>query len=143
MQALSKVEDHVADALTKGARCVLGKPYNLPRIRRFSSQRCYSMPTPTCVFSGRNTGPVAALMPFDSEEEALRLANDTPFGLAAYVYTQNIAQALRVAEGLECSIGSQSMKASSQAEVAPFGGIKASGMGAGRLAAWGAGNMCS
>jgi succinate-semialdehyde dehydrogenase/glutarate-semialdehyde dehydrogenase len=128
VRALHKVESHVADALAKGARCVLGGSRPAPDSPFFQPTLLLDASPDMLVFKEETFGPVAALMPFDSEEEALRLANDTPFGLAAYVYTQNIAQALRVAEGLECGMVAINEGILSS-EVAPFGGIKASGMG--------------
>jgi succinate-semialdehyde dehydrogenase/glutarate-semialdehyde dehydrogenase len=73
-------------------------------------------------------GPVAPLFRFKSEEEALRLANDTEFGLAGYFYTRDLARAWRVSEGLECGIVGLNTGIIST-EVAPFGGIKESGIG--------------
>lgn len=127
-RALHKVESYVADALAKGARCVLGGSRPAPDSPFFQPTLLLDASPDMLVFKEETFGPVAALMPFDSEEDALRRANDTPFGLAAYVYTQNIAQALRVAEGLECGMVAINEGILSS-EVAPFGGIKASGMG--------------
>ncbi len=80
------------------------------------------------IFDNEIFGPVAALMRFESEAEAIALANDTPFGLAAYFYSQNMGRIWRVAEGLEYGmVGINEGGISS--EVAPFGGVKESGLG--------------
>jgi len=73
-------------------------------------------------------GPVAPLMKFDSEEEVIRLANATEFGLASYFYTRDVGRAWRVAEGLESGIVGINEGIIST-EVAPFGGVKESGIG--------------
>ena len=73
-------------------------------------------------------GPVAALFRFDTEEEAVRLANDTPFGLSAYLYTQDLSRAFRVSEALETGMVGVNAGVLSN-EVAPFGGVKESGIG--------------
>ena len=86
------------------------------------------MQTAMRISSEETFGPVAPLFRFESEDEAIALANSTPYGLAAYFYTENIRRAWRVAERLEfgmvgCNTGSVSI------EMAPFGGIKQSGFG--------------
>ncbi len=73
-------------------------------------------------------GPVAGLIPFDTEEEAVRIANDTPFGLAAYFFTRDLGRAWRVGEALEAGIVALNTGFIST-EVAPFGGVKESGIG--------------
>jgi len=73
-------------------------------------------------------GPVAPLFRFDTESQALRMANDTEFGLAAYFYTRDLARSWRVAEALECGIVGLNTGLIST-EVAPFGGVKESGIG--------------
>lgn len=126
--ALEKVERHVADAVANGAKVVVGG-------RRHALGRTFYEPT---VLSGVTTkmvvtheetfGPVAPIYRFKSEEEVVALANDTPFGLAAYFYTNDLGRAFRVAEELECGmVGINS--AILGTEVAPFGGVKESGLG--------------
>src|SRR4029079_11422043 len=73
-------------------------------------------------------GPVAALVRFDTEDEAVRIANDTPFGLAAYLFSQNLSRAWRVAEKLDAGMVGVNEGIFSN-EVVPFGGIKESGLG--------------
>jgi len=73
-------------------------------------------------------GPVAPVARFRTEQEVIRMANDTPYGLAAYFYSQNMARCWRVAEALECGMVGVNEGIIST-EVAPFGGIKESGMG--------------
>jgi succinate-semialdehyde dehydrogenase / glutarate-semialdehyde dehydrogenase len=73
-------------------------------------------------------GPVAALMRFETEAEAVQLANDTPFGLAAYLFSQNLSRAWRVAERIEAGMVGVNDGIFSN-EVVPFGGVKQSGLG--------------
>ncbi len=127
-KGLAKVERHVADALGKGAKAVIGG-------QRSSLGRTFYEPTvlsrcsDDMVIAHEETfGPVAACFRFDSEHEAVHRANHTPFGLAAYFYTQDIARVFRVSEALEAGmIGINDTGVSST--VAPFGGVKESGFG--------------
>lgn len=80
------------------------------------------------IFREEIFGPVATLCIFDTEEQAISLANDTEFGLASYVYTQNISRVVRISEALEFGIVGINSGIISN-EMAPFGGIKESGMG--------------
>jgi len=125
--ATEKVEAHVADALAKGGRIIAeGQGRGDGRFRR---PLVIAGATPEMRLAGEETfGPVAPLFRFESESEALALANDTPFGLASYFYTRDLSRAFRVAEGLEAGMialntGSIAM------EMAPFGGMKQSGLG--------------
>ncbi len=126
--ALAKVEEHVGDAVAKGARVVLGG-------RRHALGGTFYEPTVlTYVTSemkvaGEETfGPVAPLFRFETEAEAIRMANDTQFGLAAYFYTRDLARSWRVSEALEYGIVGLNTGLIST-EVAPFGGVKESGTG--------------
>jgi succinate-semialdehyde dehydrogenase/glutarate-semialdehyde dehydrogenase len=127
-KALAKVESHVADAKAKGAIVVTGG-------QRHALGGTFYEPTvltnvnPTMQLAREETfGPVAPLFKVDSDEEAIRLANDTEFGLAAYVYTRDLARSWRVSEALEYGIVGLNTGLIST-EVAPFGGVKESGIG--------------
>ena len=118
----------VEDALSKGAKILTGG-------KRGDGAGHFYVPTvltgiraDTLVMHEETFGPVAPLMKFDTEEEALRLANATEFGLASYFYTRDIGRAWRVAEGLESGIVGINEGIIST-EVAPFGGVKESGIG--------------
>ncbi len=126
--ALAKVEEHVADALGKGAKLATGG-------RRHALGGTFYEPTvltyvtPSMKVAREETfGPVAPLFRFETEAEALAMANDTEFGLACYFYTRDLARAWRVSEGLEYGIVGLNTGLIST-EVAPFGGVKESGIG--------------
>jgi succinate-semialdehyde dehydrogenase / glutarate-semialdehyde dehydrogenase len=126
--AAAKVEAHVADALAKGARATIGgKRHALGRT--FFEPTVLADVTPAMQLAREETfGPVAPVFRFKDEEEAIRLANATPFGLAAYFYARDLGRVWRVAEALECGmVGINSGLISS--ELAPFGGVKESGVG--------------
>ncbi|OZI21653.1 succinate-semialdehyde dehydrogenase (NADP(+)) [Bordetella genomosp. 7] len=127
-QAVQKVQRHVADALAHGARAVLGgKPD--ARGGLFFQPTVLLDVTPRMRICHEETfGPVAPLMAFDTEEEALALANDSSYGLAGYFYTRDLARALRMAERLELgAVGVNEAVISSEA--VPIGGVKQSGIG--------------
>ncbi|MDM5334189.1 NAD-dependent succinate-semialdehyde dehydrogenase [Ureibacillus composti] len=129
--SLSKVEEHVQDALSKGAHLLCGGQ----RIEGELADGLFYEPT---VLAGVNTdmiitreetfGPVAPIIPFDTEEEVIGLANSTEFGLAAYFYTKDISRSVRVSEALQFGIIGMNDAVPTVAQ-APFGGIKESGMG--------------
>ncbi len=127
-KALEKVERHVANAIERGARVLIGGT-------RHALGRYFYEPTvladvdSTMSLSCEETfGPVAPLFRFSTEEEAITAANSTPFGLAAYFYSRDIARVMRVAAALESGmIGIN--EAAISTEVAPFGGVKDSGYG--------------
>ncbi|WP_229659072.1 NAD-dependent succinate-semialdehyde dehydrogenase [Luteimonas terricola] len=127
-KALEKVEEHVADALAKGARAAMGgRPHALGGT--FYEPTLLLDATPGMLLAREETfGPVAPLFRFASEDEVLALANDTEVGLAGYFYTRDLARAYRVAEALECGIVGVNTGLVST-EVAPFGGVKESGIG--------------
>jgi succinate-semialdehyde dehydrogenase/glutarate-semialdehyde dehydrogenase len=127
-QALAKVEEHIADALAKGARIAVGgKRHALGGT--FFEPTILTNATREMLLAREETfGPVAPLFRFESEQEAIAMANDTDFGLAAYFYTRDLARSWRVAEALEYGIVGLNTGLIST-EVAPFGGIKESGMG--------------
>jgi succinate-semialdehyde dehydrogenase/glutarate-semialdehyde dehydrogenase len=126
--ALAKVEEHVADAVAKGAQIAHGG-------KRHALGGTFYHPTivtgvkPDMLMAREETfGPVAPLFRFDTEAEAIRMANDTEFGLASYFYTRDLARSWRVAEALEYGIVGLNTGLIST-EVAPFGGVKESGIG--------------
>jgi succinate-semialdehyde dehydrogenase/glutarate-semialdehyde dehydrogenase len=126
--AVQKVEEHIADALAKGARVVCGgKRHALGGT--FFEPTVLVNATPQMTVAREETfGPLAPVFRFSTEAEAIRLANDTEFGLAAYFYTRDLSRAWRVAEGLEYGIVGINTGLIST-EVAPFGGMKESGTG--------------
>jgi succinate-semialdehyde dehydrogenase / glutarate-semialdehyde dehydrogenase len=126
--AVAKVEEHIADALAKGARLTLGgKRHALGGT--FFEPTILTHVTPLMLVAREETfGPVAPLFEFDTEAEAIAMANDTEFGLAAYVYTRDLARSWRVSEAVEYGIVGLNTGIIST-EVAPFGGVKESGVG--------------
>jgi len=127
-RAVAKVEEHISDATSKGARIVVGGKRH-PLGGRFFEPTVLADVTPQMIVAREETfGPVAPLFRFDTEEEAIRLANATEFGLAAYFYGRDIGRIWRVAEALEYGIVGINTGLIST-EVAPFGGVKESGLG--------------
>jgi succinate-semialdehyde dehydrogenase/glutarate-semialdehyde dehydrogenase len=126
--ALAKVEEHIADALQKGARILLGGKRHPLGGLFFEPTILAGVDTSMKVTREETFGPVAPLYRFTTESEAVRMANDTEFGLAAYFYTRDIGRTWRVAEGLEYGIVGVNTGLIST-EVAPFGGMKESGIG--------------
>ena len=126
--ALKKVEEHVADATSKGAKIVAGgKRHALGGT--FYEPTVLTGVTPAMMVAREETfGPVAPLFRFRTEQEAVQMANDTEFGLAAYLYTRDLARSWRVSEALEYGIVGLNTGIIST-EVAPFGGVKESGTG--------------
>jgi succinate-semialdehyde dehydrogenase/glutarate-semialdehyde dehydrogenase len=126
--AVKKVEEHVADAVAKGAKVVTGgKRHALGGL--FFEPTILANVDPSMKVTREETfGPVAPLFRFKTDEEAIRLANDTEFGLAAYFYARDLGRVWRVAEGLESGIVGINTGLISTAE-APFGGVKQSGLG--------------
>jgi succinate-semialdehyde dehydrogenase / glutarate-semialdehyde dehydrogenase len=127
-KAVAKVEEHIADALAKGAKVAAGgKRHALGGT--FFEPTILTNVTPAMLVAREETfGPVAPLFKFDTEAEAIAMANDTEFGLAAYVYTRDLARSWRVSEAIEYGIVGLNTGIIST-EVAPFGGIKESGTG--------------
>ena len=127
-RAVAKVEEHIADAVSKGARVLVGgNRHN--RGGRFFEPTVLADVTPAMMVAREETfGPVAPLFRFKTDEEAIALANDTEFGLAAYFYGRDIGRVWRVAEALEAGIVGINTGVIST-EVAPFGGVKESGLG--------------
>ena len=127
-RAVEKVESHIADATSKGAKVLVGgKRHALGG--RFFEPTILTGVTPDMAVAREETfGPVAPLFRFRSEAEAIALANDTEFGLAAYFYGRDVGRIWRVAEALEYGIVGINTGIIST-EVAPFGGVKESGLG--------------
>jgi succinate-semialdehyde dehydrogenase/glutarate-semialdehyde dehydrogenase len=127
-RAVEKVESHISDATSKGARVLVGgKRHALGG--RFFEPTVLTDVTPAMVIAREETfGPVAPLFHFKTEADAVALANDTEFGLAAYFYGRDIGRIWRVADALEYGIVGINTGIIST-EVAPFGGVKESGIG--------------
>ncbi|MGD0491177.1 MAG: NADP-dependent succinate-semialdehyde dehydrogenase [Steroidobacteraceae bacterium] len=127
-KAIAKVEEHVADALAKGAKVAAGgKRHSLGGT--FYEPTILTGVTPQMLVAREETfGPVAPLFKFKTEAEAIKMANDTEFGLAAYLYTRDLARSWRVSEAIEYGIVGLNTGIIST-EVAPFGGVKESGTG--------------
>ncbi len=127
-KALAKVENHVADARAKGANVVIGGQRHALG-GTFYEPTVLTNVTRDMILAREETfGPVAPLFKVEDDAEAIRLANDTEFGLAAYVYTRDLARSWRVTEALEYGIVGLNTGLIST-EVAPFGGMKESGTG--------------
>ncbi len=127
-RAVEKVESHIRDATSKGAKVVVGGRRH-PLGGRFFEPTVLADVTPAMMIAREETfGPVAPLFRFTSDEDAIALANDTEFGLAAYFYGRDIRRVWRVAEALEYGIVGINTGLIST-EVAPFGGVKESGLG--------------
>ena len=127
-QGLAKVEDHVADAVSKGAKVVMGgKRHSLGGL--FYEPTLLTEVTPDMKVSREETfGPVAPLYRFKKDEDAVKLANNTEFGLAAYFYSRDVGRIFRVAEAIETGMVGVNVGILAN-EVAPFGGVKQSGLG--------------
>jgi len=127
-KAVAKVEEHIADAVAKGGKVALGgKRHALGGT--FFEPTIITHVTPDMLVAREETfGPVAPVFSFKDEQQAIRMANDTEFGLASYFYTRDIGRMWRVSEGLEYGIVGVNTGLIST-EVAPFGGVKESGTG--------------
>ena len=127
-EAVEKVEDHIADATSQGAKVAVGG-------KRHALGGTYFQPTVLTgvtpamkIFREETFGPVAPLIPFSTDAEAIELANRTEFGLASYFYARDLGRVWRVAEALEYGmVGINTGLITT--EVAPFGGVKQSGLG--------------
>lgn len=128
LKAVEKVENHVKDALQKGARLICGGERHALG-HSFYQPTVIADATEEMLLAQEETfGPVAACFRFTHEEEAIERANGTPFGLASYFYTRDLARAFRVSQALESGMVGVNEGLIST-EVAPFGGIKESGLG--------------
>ncbi|MTW11672.1 NADP-dependent succinate-semialdehyde dehydrogenase [Pseudoduganella eburnea] len=127
-KAVVKVEEHIADALGKGAQLLLGGKRHELGHSFFQPTVLANVDAGMLVAHEETFGPLAPLFRFKSDEEAVALANDTEFGLAAYFYSRDIGRIWRVAEGLESGMVGVNTGLIST-EIAPFGGVKQSGLG--------------
>jgi succinate-semialdehyde dehydrogenase/glutarate-semialdehyde dehydrogenase len=126
--AVAKIESLVADAVKRGARVLLGgKAPSRPGFF-YPPTVLVDVPAEAQILKQEIFGPVAALVPFDSVDEAITMANDTEYGLVAYVYTGNLKTGLRISERLESGMIALNRGLVSDA-AAPFGGVKQSGLG--------------
>ncbi len=126
--AVKKVEEHIADAVRRGADLVTGGARHPLGGNFFQPTILANVPGDALIFREETFGPVAPLFRFKDEAEAVKLANDTEFGLAAYFYARDVGRIFRVAEALEYGIIGINEGIIST-EVAPFGGMKSSGLG--------------
>lgn len=126
--ALEKVKSHIQDAVSKGAKILTGGKEHTLGGNFFQPTVLYPVNSSMVVTQEETFGPVSCIQTFQTEEEAIQLANDTDFGLASYLYTKDMARLFRVAEQLEYGmVGINEGLISS--EQVPFGGVKFSGMG--------------
>ncbi|TJX04847.1 MAG: aldehyde dehydrogenase family protein, partial [Mesorhizobium sp.] len=126
--AIDKIERHIADAKEKGAQ-ILAQSEAVPEGRQYARPVVLGEATTEMLLASEETfGPVAPLFRFKTEDEAITIANGTPFGLAAYFYTDDLKRSWRVAEALEFGMVGLNTGLIST-EVAPFGGVKQSGVG--------------
>ena len=128
MKAVEKVEEHIADAVGKGARVVTGGKRHALGRSFFEPTILADVTTEMAVAREETFGPVAPLFRFKDEAEAIRMANDTEFGLASYFYASGMNRVWRVSAALEYGIVGINTGIIST-EVAPFGGVKSSGLG--------------
>ncbi len=125
---LAKVEDHVADALAKGAKLLMGGKRHALGGRFFEPTVLTEVTAEMKVSREETFGPVAPLYRFKTDEDAVRLANATEFGLAAYFYARDVGRVFRIAEAIDTGIVGINVGIIAT-EVAPFGGVKQSGLG--------------
>jgi succinate-semialdehyde dehydrogenase/glutarate-semialdehyde dehydrogenase len=128
MKAVAKVEEHIADAVKKGAKVIAGGKRHELGGSFFQPTVLANVNTQMAVAREETFGPVAPLFRFTTDEEAVQMANDTEFGLAAYFFSRDLGRVWRTAEQLEYGIVGINTGIIST-EVAPFGGVKESGIG--------------
>ena len=127
-EAVAKVEALVGDAVKRGAKVLIGGSLDKAGPLFYRPSVVVDVTPDMEIVREEIFGPVAALVRFDTEEDAIKLANDTPFGLAAYLFSQNMSRAWRVAEKLDAGMVGVNEGIFSN-EVVPFGGVKESGLG--------------
>ena len=126
--ALEKVEKHVADAISKGAKLIIGGKPSIQGQNFYEPTILANVTKDMLITYEETFGPVAPIIPFESDEEVIKLANNSQFGLASYFYSRDIGRIWKVAEALEYGMVGVNTGLISN-EVAPFGGVKQSGLG--------------
>ena len=126
--ALEKVQKHVADALSKGAKVITGGKQSIEGKNFYEPTILANVNSQMLITYEETFGPIAPIIPFESDEEVIKLANSSQFGLASYFYSRDIGRVWKVAEALEYGMVGVNTGLISN-EVAPFGGIKQSGLG--------------
>jgi succinate-semialdehyde dehydrogenase/glutarate-semialdehyde dehydrogenase len=126
--AIDKMEAHVKDALTHGAKLLTGGKRHALGVNFYEPTILLNLTKQMRLYNEETFGPIAAIAKFKTEEEVIEMANDTEYGLAAYVHTTNIGRMFRVSEQLEVGVVGIN-KGVFATEVAPFGGTKQSGIG--------------
>ncbi len=126
--ALAKVSGLVDDAVARGGRVMTGGARTGERGYFYAPTVLFDVPTTARVFREEIFGPVAPVYPFDDDDEAIRLANDTTYGLVGYIFTESLKRAVRTIEALETGMVGVNQGLVSNA-AAPFGGVKRSGFG--------------
>ena len=126
--ALEKVQKHVADAISKGAKLVTGGKPSIEGKNFYEPTILSNVNSQMLITYEETFGPIAPIIPFESDEEVIQLANNSQFGLASYFYSRDIGRIWKVAESLDYGMVAVNTGLISN-EVAPFGGIKQSGLG--------------
>jgi len=127
-QGLAKIERHVTDAVSKGAKVLTGGKRHALGGTFYEPTVLTDMSSDMQMYGEETFGPIAGLFRFNSDDEAVAMANDTEFGLAAYIFTDSTSRLFRVSEALEYGMVSANTGIFSS-EVGPFGGVKSSGLG--------------
>jgi succinate-semialdehyde dehydrogenase/glutarate-semialdehyde dehydrogenase len=128
MDAVTKVESHIADALKRGAKVVTGGKRHALGGTFFEPTVLANVAPDALVANEETFGPLAPVFRFKDEAEVIKLANNSPFGLASYFYARDMGRVWRVAEALESGMVGVNTGLITT-EVAPFGGVKESGLG--------------
>jgi len=126
--SLEKVKEHVQDAVNTGAKIVIGGDMHSLGGNFYLPTVIANVTTKAKITYEETFGPVAPIYKFSTEEEVIKMANDTPYGLASYFYSRDIGRIWRVAEALEYGMVGVNTGLTSKAEI-PFGGVKESGLG--------------
>ncbi len=126
--ALEKAEKHVADAISKGAKLIAGGKPTTQGKNFYEPTILANVNSDMLITQEETFGPVAPIIPFENDEEAVALANNSPFGLASYFYSRDIGRIWKVAEALDYGMVGVNTGLITN-EVAPFGGVKQSGLG--------------